>query len=59
MPYDEFDNNQTIIYQVVKCKLRPECDENFQFYDICKKCWSDKPENRPNFQEIFTKLKKF
>lgn len=48
-------------YKVVKNKYRPKLDNKIKesLQEIITKCWSDDPNDRPSFEEIFDNLSNF
>ncbi|XP_060526448.1 serine/threonine-protein kinase mos [Cylas formicarius] len=60
-PFDGVDNNQTIIYNVVKSLMKPfenaKCADVVS--DILMKCWNTDPNDRPTTVEILNYLEKF
>ncbi len=56
----------TVVYQVVKRGLRPDCrdlidpenEEETFLLNLAKKCWSADPNMRPEFEEICGNFKK-
>ncbi|XP_050303958.1 serine/threonine-protein kinase mos isoform X2 [Anthonomus grandis grandis] len=60
-PFKEFENVESIIYNVGKFNLRPKIDKNqcdTAMETILTKCWDSLPESRPNAQEVVEMLLK-
>jgi serine/threonine protein kinase len=58
IPYDYINDDQEVSQRKLKGEIlkRPEqCDPNV--YNLMTKCWEDRPNDRPNFQMIYTQLK--
>ncbi|CAH1118751.1 unnamed protein product [Phaedon cochleariae] len=58
-PYSEIDNIDTVIYMVVKCKLRPDMIEpKNELSKLYQACWNSEPSNRPSLATISEVLSK-
>lgn len=62
VPYEDIDIDKMTPFaffnKVVSEKIRPEFKVPIKesFRQLITQCWSDKPENRPSFEEIYSKL---
>ncbi|CAH0559512.1 unnamed protein product [Brassicogethes aeneus] len=57
LPYENTDNNETIIYKVVKIGMRPKgYEENCEYWKLFCQCWDCDPEQRPQIGDILNEL---
>lgn len=59
MPYPEIEDfSFKILNKIVNGTLRPKFpdDTNVNMKNIIEKCWDSDPNNRPSFEEIYSKL---
>lgn len=63
LPYEDFQKNKTMTHfsflkKVTNENLRPEFKVPIKesFKNLIIQCWSEKPENRPSFEDIYNKL---
>ncbi|XP_030760689.1 serine/threonine-protein kinase mos [Sitophilus oryzae] len=57
-PFEAYDSNESIIYNVAKHNIRPTCDKNNEdlFTNIFTKCWNTESNIRPNTCDILKDL---
>uniref|UniRef100_A0AAR5Q3B0 non-specific serine/threonine protein kinase n=1 Tax=Dendroctonus ponderosae TaxID=77166 RepID=A0AAR5Q3B0_DENPD len=60
-PFQEYERNESIIYNVGKNNLRPKYQENGTncIVDIFTKCWDTNPDQRPDALQVLKMLEKF